>query len=119
MLLHEETFRAGSTGPKARLARHYYDLWCLIEAGVARRARADPALFAAVVAHRQTFFRRPEAQRSMEPGSIRLIPREEQRAAWRRDYLAMREAMIFGEAPTFEAILLSVGEFERDFNTTR
>jgi hypothetical protein len=119
MLLHEETFRVGGKGPKARLARHYYDLWCLIEAGVARRAGGDRPLFEAVVAHRRTFFRRPEAQRSMEPGSLRLLPREDQRAAWKRDFSAMRESMIFGEAPGFETILASVGEFERDFNAKR
>lgn len=116
MLLHEETYRAGDKGPKARLARHYYDLWRLIEAGVARRASADLALFGAVAAHRKTFFRRPEAQKSIEAGSLRLVPRSDQRAAWKRDYDAMRESMIFGETPTFEVILAAVGGFEREFN---
>lgn len=119
MLLHEETYRVGGKGLKARLARHYYDLWRLIEAGVARRASADLGLFGAVVAHRKTFFRRPEAQKSIEPGSLRLLPRDDHRAAWKRDYEAMREAMIFGEAPSFEEILARVGEFEREFNATR
>ena len=119
MLLHEETYRAGDKGPKARLARHYYDLWRLIEAGVARRARADLTLFGAVAAHRRTFFRRPEAQKTIEPGSLRLLPRADQRAAWNRDYDAMREAMIFGAVPSFEEILARVGEFEREFNATK
>lgn len=50
MLLHEETFRSSAGGPKARLARHYYDLWRLITKGVAVKAVADHELFARVAA---------------------------------------------------------------------
>ncbi len=44
MLLHEETYRVGATGPRDRLARHYYDLWCLIRAGVGARAMENQEL---------------------------------------------------------------------------
>ena len=37
MLLHEETFRPTDKPRKERMARHYYDLYQLIEAGVADR----------------------------------------------------------------------------------
>jgi hypothetical protein len=57
MLLHEETFRPKSKPRKARLARHYYDLWCLISAGVAAKAVANPGLFDRAAQHRQIFFR--------------------------------------------------------------
>lgn len=74
-LLHEETYREGSATPKARLARHYYDLWCLITRGVAERAARDTALFDRVAAHRAVFFRRSrDAQASFKPGSIRIVP---------------------------------------------
>ena len=117
-LLHEETFRAGGEGPPARLSRHYYDLWCLIRAGIADRALADSGLFARVVAHRKIFFRRSrEAQESLRPGSLRLLPSEERRRAWKQDYDAMRDTMFFGEAPEFDQILSVVGEFENRFNS--
>ena len=116
-LLHEEGYRTGKEGPKARLARHYYDLWCLIRAGIADRAVADTGLFHRVVAHRTVFFRRNRvAQASLRQGSLRLLPADDRRTAWKQDYDAMREAMFFGESPDFDEILRIVGEFERRFN---
>ena len=41
MLLHEETFRPTGGKPKEYMARHYYDLYRLIEAGIASEAMAD------------------------------------------------------------------------------
>ena len=117
-LLHEEGHRTSGAAPKARLARHYYDVWALIQAGVADRAVADFALFARVAAHRVVFFRKSqEAQASLQPGRLRITPSSERRAAWKQDYDAMRESMFFGEAPTFDDILAAVAEFERRCNT--
>lgn len=33
LLLHEETFRPADKSRKIRMARHYYDVWCLITRG--------------------------------------------------------------------------------------
>ncbi len=119
-LLHEETYRQGSAAPKARLARHYYDLWCLITRGVAERAARDTELFERVAAHRAVFFRRSrDAQASFAPGSLRLMPADDRWAQWRRDYDAMRESMFFGDTPEFAEILAVVGRFEEDFNSPR
>jgi predicted nucleotidyltransferase component of viral defense system len=116
-LLHEETYRGGAAAPKARLARHYYDLWCLITRGVAERAARDVDLFDRVAVHRAVFFRRSrEAQASFKPGSLTLVPAADRLAQWRRDYDAMRESMFFGEAPAFDEILVVVAEFEERFN---
>lgn len=113
MLLHEESYRAD--GPKVRLARHYYDLWCLIRAGVAERALADTGLFERVATHRSVFFRRNrQAQETLRRGSLRLMPN--QFALWQRDYDAMRESMFFGDAPQFLEILLQIEEFQNQFN---
>ena len=116
MLLHEETYR-GTAEPKGRLARHYYDLWCLISKGVAEKAAADLDLFKRVAAHRAVFFRKKkEAQESLRPGSIRILPTSDHKAAWKKDYEAMRESMFFGDTPEFEEILEVVGQFENKFN---
>lgn len=119
-LLHDEGFRtAADDGPKARLARHYYDVWALIRGGVAERALADAGLFGRVAAHREVFFRRSrQAQESLRPGTLRIVPRAERRAGWKRDYDAMREAMFFGEPPRFDEILAVVAAFEQRFNGT-
>lgn len=106
-------------GRKGRLARHYYDVWRLIEAGVAERALSDQGLFGRVAAHRAVFFRKKkEVQESLRPGSLRLLPADKARAAWQKDYEAMRGTMFFGEPPEFEEILRVVGEFERRFNSS-
>ena len=57
MLLHEETYRSAGKPRKARLARHYYDLWCLIKREVADDAANDFRLFDRVAAYRAVFFR--------------------------------------------------------------
>ena len=119
-LVHEETYREGSATPKARLARHYYDLWCLITRGVAERAALDTELFDQVAAHRMVFFRRNrDAHASFKPGALRLVPAEDRRALWRRDYDAMRDSMFFGETPEFAEILAVVSQFEEGFNSGR
>src|SRR5712691_1959220 len=115
MLLHEETYRPDD--PKARLARHYYDLWCLIRAGVGAAAAEDQDLFDRVAAHRTIFFRKGGgAQDTLRRGSLRLMPTRAHYPAWQRDYDAMREAMFFGKTPEFIEILGVVGDFERQFN---
>jgi hypothetical protein len=87
---------------------------------VAERAEADTGLFDRVAAHRAVFFRRSrDAQESFKPGSLRLVPADDSRAHWRRDYDAMRESMFFGEVPEFAEILAVVGRFEEDFNSRR
>ena len=117
-LLHEESYRSADDGPKARLARHYYDLWCLLTAGVGDRARVDVELFRRVVAHRAVFFRKnKEIQDSLRPGGLRVVPSAARRAAWKRDYDAMKDVMFFDAPPTFDEILVVVADFERQFNT--
>lgn len=117
MLLHEETFRPTEKPRKMRMARHYYDLWCLITRGVADRAAADRALFDRVAEHREIFFRLSWVDyATLRPGSLRLIPPEHHRDDWRVDYDQMSESMFYGDKPDFDEILTVVGEFERRFN---
>jgi len=95
------------------------DRRCLIRSGTADAAVADPDLFNRVVAHRGVFFRRSaEAQATLRPGSLRIMPTREHYPAWQRDYDAMREAMFFGETPEFVEILMVVEGFQNKFNQT-
>lgn len=114
-LLHEEAFR--KTGPRARLARHYYDIWCLEKKGVADRALASPELFARVAEHRRSYFRLGgRAQSDLRTGSVRLVPIEERMRAWQADYDATREAMFFGETPTFADLMEGIRLLELRIN---
>jgi hypothetical protein len=117
-LLHEETFRPADKPRKdPRMARHYYDLWCLLEAGVGERALADMDLFKRVAEHREIFFRHTWVDYSTHhPGTFRLIPSADQLSAWEADFAKMDGAMFFGPVPTFAKILSVVGRFEERFN---
>ena len=98
MLVHEESYRPIDKPHKARLARHYYDLWRLITHGVAARALADRLLFDRVAAHRAIFFRWSWMDyATLRPGSLRLVPPADQLVAWRNDYRDMKKEMFFGE----------------------
>ena len=117
MLLHEETYRDAGGGLKSGLSRHYYDLHCLIKAGVATKAAADLELFERIAAHRAVFFRKKKAaQESLQPGTLRLLPNDNCLAAWKQDYEKMRGFYFFGEPPKFDEIMREVGAFEKQFN---
>ncbi len=84
MLIHEEMLRPPEKSRKARLSRHYYDLWCLIRKGVAREAVADSGLFERVARHRQVFFRYGWMDYStLVKGRMRIVPPEDQLLIWR------------------------------------
>jgi hypothetical protein len=118
MLLQEETFRPQDKPRKIRMARHYYDLWCLITHGVASRAALDRQLFERVAFHREIFFNWSWMDyTTLRPGALRILPLPHQMDAWRKDYQAMQGTMFFGEVPDFEEILNVVEKFQSEFNT--
>ncbi len=118
MLLHEETYRPPERAArKNRMSRHYYDVWSLIRNGVADQAMADEGLFDRVAAYRVAFFGYSWMDYStLRPGSLRLLPPDEQVSAWKSDYDAMRTEMFSGDPPSFDEIMAVVGEFEHRFN---
>ncbi len=117
MLLHEETFRPIGKPRKERMARHYYDLWCLIRHGVAERAMVVRDLFDRVAAHRAIFFKLGWVDYStIRHGKLRLMPPASHLESWRKDYDEMAVAMFYRERPSFDEILQIVGDFERRFN---
>lgn len=117
-LLHEETFRPPGKPRKIRMARHYYDLWCLLRAGVGESALAQPALFQRVAEHRELFFRFSWVDYTThKPGTFRLTPPAEHLPNWRSDYTEMLGPMFFGPTPSFEEMIAAATEFETSFNT--
>lgn len=117
MLLHEETYRPSDKPRRPQMARHYYDLYRLIESGVAARAARDTALFDHVLAHRRVFFSQSWVDyRTLAPGALRLLPSVEREAGWRQDYAAMQSEMFSIAPPTFDQVLALVEQFQTAFN---
>jgi len=115
MLLHEESYRAGKS--KRFLARHYYDLYCLIQAGIAEEAAKDMKLFKRVLDHRKFFFKHKWVDyKTIAPGTIRLVPLSEHMEDWRSDYNDMVKEMFYGDAPTFEQVIDAAQQFQENFN---
>jgi hypothetical protein len=118
MLLHEETFRPEAKRRREAMARHYYDLYRLILAGVGDESARDLDLFHRVATHRQVFFRHTWVDYStLNPGQLRLLPADADRPTWQADYESMRQEMFYGYVPTFDEILTVVGEFQDRLNT--
>ena len=117
MLLHEETFRPEAKRRGEAMARHYYDLYRLILAGIGDESARDLDLFDRVAAHRQIFFRHTWVDYStLNPGQLRLLPAEADRPDWQAEYEGMRQEMFYGDVPTFDEILVVVGEFQARLN---
>ena len=101
-----------------RISRHYYDLHCLAASEPGRQAMTDSALGRDCVRHARMFFDRPDYDlASAQSGSYALTPQGTMIEALRRDY-ENTQAMIFGDPPTFDAILASIVDIENRINST-
>ncbi len=120
MLLHEETFRPGEKKRrKAYLARHYYDLFQMIQAGIGREAVEDIELFNRVASHRKVYFNITWVDYdTLRPGDLRILPQDDQLAEWRNDYIGMQSEMFFGPVPKFDEMLSVIEAFQNEFNQT-
>ena len=120
LILHGMTFYydvKGALRGNGRMSRHYYDVHRLMGSPVGEKASIDSALIESCVRHAKMFFYRnntglDEAKR----GSFRLRPSGKMLDALRKDYDAMA-TMIFGEVPTFAAVLESAARAEERLNT--
>ena len=100
-----------------RLSRHYYDVSCLIRAGIGAKAAADRGLLSRVVEHKSVFYRSGWANyETANKGNLRLTPSAERLPEWRVDYAKM-QIMFFGEQPAFDLVLKDVTRFETRFNS--
>ena len=116
-ILHQQAHRPDRL--PERYSRHYYDLYQLAgsDAGVA--AAGDFATLAQVVAFKMRFYPDRKARYELAvPGTVRLLPPEEQRGALQRDYAAMGE-MIFGEIPRFGDVMERLRGLEERINRVR
>lgn len=117
MRLHEERFRPAGRRRKEYMARHYYDLYRLIDAGVANEAMTDKELFVRVANHRKVFFYQNWVDYStLVRGQLRIVPAVEEMPDWLSDYGNMQKEMFFGEAPDFTVIIGKVRAFQETFN---
>jgi hypothetical protein len=117
LLLHEERHRPASKRRRPRMARHFYDVWRLIDAGIAAKAIADSTLFEHVVRNRRVYFRQNWVDYdTMKAGSLDMMPMPDQLAEWRADYAAMQGDMFLTPPPQFDEVLAAIATFQERFH---
>lgn len=100
----------------SRHSRHYYDIHCLVQSNRVNSLLESQDLLKQVAEHKKKFFRSGGAQYDLaKKGSLKLTPPDHLLTPLKADYQAM-ESMIFGKAPSWDEILHSISQFERQFN---
>lgn len=115
-ILHAEFYRPPEKSLPDRYSRHYYDVGMLTQGPIHAEALADLPLLAQVVKHKETFYPSGWAHYDLaQPGTLRLVPPEKRMAVLERDYRNMG-VMIFGDPPTFDAIMETLTALEQEIN---
>ncbi len=105
-LLHEEFTKSISDMRHLRMSRHLYDLYKLHESSYADIAIKDKSLYERIIAHRQQFIRQSGIDYDHHGGgTISFIPPSHILDAYKDDYEKMNLNMIYGDAPSFEALI--------------
>jgi hypothetical protein len=115
-LLHELFQRPVDKMDIARMSRHWYDLHYLTNAGFAKKAMQDKALFEAIRNHRKIFTKVPGVDYdALSPKSFGLFPPKEREADWSNDYKKMIESYIYRDAPSLDGLTDSIKAISGEF----
>lgn len=115
--IHHEHYRPETKKAPRRFSRHYYDLYRMYRSPVYAKAKANLALLQDVVDFTRKFYPRSWAHFELcKPGSMLLMPSEHALPVMKADYAAMR-AMIYGDYPSFDEILLTIKKIESEINS--
>ena len=115
-ILHHEANRPKELAIPKRYARHYYDLVSIANSPYKERAFNKHELLEKVVQFKQKFYPRKWAKyEEATVETIRLMPDEYRLKEIKEDYKNMAE-MFFGEYPSFEKLMNSVLELEKEIH---
>jgi hypothetical protein len=99
-----------------RMSRHYYDVHRMLGAPIGAKALVDDALISDCVRHARMFFHRNNTGLELaQRGTFRLRPTAAMLDPLRQDYARMA-TMIFGDVPSFDAVMESVATAEAKLN---
>lgn len=111
-LLHE-LFSVNKSVEAHRRSRHIYDLYMMIQQGVADKAVPNDELWQTIHHHRSTLTSMQGVDYTSDIRKrIQLLPPMQCREGWEKDYEEMSAAMIYGEHPTFETLMDSMRSLE-------
>ena len=101
----------------ARMSRHYYDIYAMVESPIYQRALGNIELLKHVADHKALFFKANWAHYEKAiPGTLRLLPRNDQVSQLKNDYRQMQQ-MFFEDPPSFELIMEKLQTVEHQINS--
>lgn len=104
-IIHEENTAPEERRQKPRLARHYYDLYFLLEKG---EIDLELSLFNEVKKHREIYFRQTWVDyESITPEQLKIGPSRDMLTHWEEDYTLMK-SMFYGDYPSLEEAMTSI-----------
>ncbi len=116
-LLHEEFQRPKEKIRVNRLSRHLYDIYQLLQTEFSEKAINDKSLYETIVKHRHAFTRLGAVDYNLYgPQTLNPIPPKEFMTDWEADYRIMQEQMIYGNSPSFDTMLQSIGDYVASIN---
>ncbi len=100
----------------ARVSRHYYDVYMLVNQGVDKSAMLNLPCLEEVIKNNIAFFKDNNAsQNTAKLGSFSLVPESGMLEDLAKDYKKM-EVMILREAPSFDDIIKTIRDLEIRLN---
>jgi len=103
---------------RARMSRHYSDLFEMINSSIYEKALANIDLLTKVAEHKALFFKDNSARYDLaKPSSLKLLPRDDQISQLKADYRQM-EQMFFEAPAAFDDILEKLKSVELKINKT-
>ena len=115
MFLLHELFSVEGHGMKAeRKSRHLYDLYRMMDKPFAEDALHDDSLWESIRHHREIYTSVSGMDYTPDVRErIVLVPRADIIDSWKRDYENMRDAMIYGEKPTWEQLMDAMEQLQK------
>ena len=115
-ILHQYAHLPEDKALPARLSRHLYDFFKLLQSEIKEKALREAELLIRVANHKKVYFASGWASYdSARKGTLKLMPPKRVIAMFERDYGQMK-AMFFGEIPDWKSILETIEAFEKEFN---
>jgi len=115
-ILHQYAHLPSSKPVPARITRHYYDFYQLLNSSVKTKALQEMSLLERVLEHKKVYFSSSWASyETAVKGTLKLSPKNEILENLKVDYKNMEE-MFFGVIPEWEVIINHIKNFETEFN---
>jgi len=114
LILHSICYRPIEKPLRHHYSRHYYDVFCLIKAGIGKDSLDLPEVLKSVLENKITFWNETWKPYDMIKSfsDIKLVPQEERLKELEVDYQRMKE-MFFANHPNFQAIIDELKKFEK------